>query len=280
MSIYNRKGDILYKQGSSTSLQLTGFISLLFMLVVIVCGSMVIYDLIHKTNNVPSRISRLLVIGDRIYTTNNDISQCLLTVGSSKACIIQDINLIKHQIEQLPWVKEVDVRKQWPDALKIYLVEYRPIARWNDDLMVDNSGRSFSIPDNKIDDQIIMPMLYGPKGSEQNVIAGYYTINALLAAAKFQLKSLRMSTRKSWQLTLQDDIRLDLGRSDLSQRLQRFITIYPIINQHGRLSNKRINYIDLRYDSGVAVGWYPTSIDNAGNNTQKQSKIKIQVQAK
>ena len=51
------------------------------------------------------------------------------------------------QIEQrLPWIKQVSVRKQWPDELKIHLVEYVPIARWNDQHMVDADGNSFSVP--------------------------------------------------------------------------------------------------------------------------------------
>ncbi len=56
----------------------------------------------------------------------------------------RDVNIIQTQIEQrLPWIKQVSVRKQWPDELKIHLVEYVPIARWNDQHMVDAEGNTF-----------------------------------------------------------------------------------------------------------------------------------------
>ena len=33
------------------------------------------------------------------------------------------------------------MRKQWPDELKIHLVEYVPVARWNDLHMVDAEAK-------------------------------------------------------------------------------------------------------------------------------------------
>ena len=42
----------------------------------------------------------------------------------------QDVNIIQQQIERMPWIRQVTVRKQWPDELKIHLVEYVPFTRW------------------------------------------------------------------------------------------------------------------------------------------------------
>ena len=33
----------------------------------------------------------------------------------------------------LPWVRKVEVRRQWPDRLEVVIEEHRPLARWNDD---------------------------------------------------------------------------------------------------------------------------------------------------
>ncbi|STM57713.1 cell division protein FtsQ [Escherichia coli] len=84
----------------------------------------------------------------------------------------QDVNIIQTQIEQrLPWIKQVSVRKQWPDELKIHLVEYVPIARWNDQHMVDAEGNTFSVPPDRTSKQVL-PMLYGPEGSANEVLQG------------------------------------------------------------------------------------------------------------
>ena len=79
----------------------------------------------------------------------------------------QDVDVIQQQIERLPWIKQASVRKQWPDELKIHLVEYVPVARWNDLHMVDAEGKAFSVPAERAGKQKL-PLLYGPEGSEQD----------------------------------------------------------------------------------------------------------------
>ncbi|STM08208.1 cell division protein FtsQ [Escherichia coli] len=43
----------------------------------------------------------------------------ILALGEPGTFMTQDVNIIQTQIEQrLPWIKQVSVRKQWPDELK------------------------------------------------------------------------------------------------------------------------------------------------------------------
>ncbi len=168
-----------------------------------------------------------------------------------------DVNIIQTQIEQrLPWIKQVSVRKQWPDELKIHLVEYVPIARWNDQHMVDAEGNTFSVPPDRTSKQVL-PMLYGPEGSANEVLQGYREMGQMLAKDRFTLKEAAMTARRSWQLTLNNDIKLNLGRGDTMKRLARFVELYPVLQQQAQTDGKRISYVDLRYDSGAAVGWAP-----------------------
>ncbi|TKI08758.1 cell division protein FtsQ [Martelella alba] len=252
--------------------QLAGLLFLLMVLGTIVWSGWMVIGWMKDAHRLP--LSRLVVTGQRVYTTNDDIRQAILSLGPPGTFMTQDVNVIQQQIERLPWIKQASVRKQWPDELKIHLVEYVPVARWNDLHMLDADGKVFSAPAERVGNQP-MPMLYGPEGSEQDVLAGYREMNALMTANKFQLKTVSMSARHSWQLTLADDIRLELGRDDRTQRLQRFIGIYPVLLQQARADNKRISYVDLRYDSGLAVGWAPAFIDDAKGNSQQN-----QVQAK
>lgn len=58
---------------------------------------------------------------------------------------------------------------------------------------------------------------------------------------------------------------LILGRGDVVARLQRFIDVYPLLDEH-----ERIAYLDLRYDTGIAVGWKP--IEGTGNDQDRGKK--------
>ena len=212
--------------------------------------------------------------GQTHYTRNDDIRQAILSLGEPGTFMSQDVDIIQQQIERLPWIQQVSVRKQWPDELKIHLVEYVPVARWNDVHMVDADGKSFSVPASHQDKEVL-PLLYGPEGSETEVLTGYHQMRDVLAASKFKLKAASMTARRSWQLVLDDDTRLELGRSEDMKRLKRFIDLYPTLQQQGQAENKRISYVDLRYDSGAAVGWTPELITSAESHQQQN-----QVQAK
>ena len=80
------------------------------------------------------------------------------------------------------------------------------------------------------------------------------------------VKVAAMTARRSWQLTLNNDIKLNLGRGDTMKRLQRFMELYPVLQQQAQTDGKRISYVDLRYDSGAAVGWVPAPVEE----TQQQ----------
>lgn len=229
-----------------------GLIFLLMVLGAIVWGSYMIVSWMKDAHRLP--LLWLVITGERHYTTNDDIRQAILTLEIPNSFMKHDVNIIQQKIEQIPWIKQVSVRKQWPNELKIYIVEYVPVARWNDLHLLDNSGKVFSAPEDRINNQP-MPMLYGPEGSEKKILINYHNINEMLMSAKFQLKVVSMNARHSWQLMLRDDTKLELGRYDRTKRLQRFIGIYPVLLKQARNDNKRISYVDLRYDSGLAVGW-------------------------
>ncbi|MCG8707483.1 cell division protein FtsQ [Brenneria sp. 4F2] len=268
----------------SNGSQLAGLIFLLMVVGTIVWGGWMVVGWMKDASRLP--MSRMVVTGERQYTTNDDIRQAILALGSPGTFMTQDVNVIQQQIERLPWIKQASVRKQWPDELKIHLVEYVPVARWNDLLMVDNDGNAFSVPAERIGNRK-MPLLYGPEGGEKEVLEGYRTMNQVLAAGKFTLKMVAMSARHSWQLGLHDDTRLELGRDDRARRLDRFIELYPLLQRQAQNDNKRISYVDLRYDSGAAVGWAPAlfdqqnadqrqDIDQQQNSNQNQAQAKQQ----
>lgn len=248
--------------------RLAGMIFLLVVLCTVLASSWVVLGWMDDAQRLP--LSKLVVTGERHYTRNDDIRQSILALGAPGTFMTQDVNIIQSQIERLPWIKQASVRKQWPDELKIHLVEYVPIARWNDQHMMDTDGNAFSVPSDRTNKQIL-PMLYGPEGSESEVLQGYRDMGQVLAKDKFTLKEAAMTARRSWQVTLSNDIKLNLGRGDTMKRLARFVELYPVLQQQAQVDRKEISYVDLRYDSGAAVGWKPAPVQDP-NQQQNQAQ--------
>lgn len=97
-------------------------------------------------------------------------------------------------------------------------------------------------------------MLYGPKGSANKVLQGYRKIKQMLAKNKFTLKKAAITAQRSWQLTLNNNIKLNLSQSNTIKRLARFVKLYPVLQQQAQTNSKQISYVNLRYNSKAAVG--------------------------
>ena len=158
-----------------------------------------------------------------------------------------DVNEVFELVESQSWVYRASVRKKWPNTLKIYLVEQQPVAQWNEDLLLNPYGDTFNNEGVVLD----LPRLYGPGGSEKTALEGYNAMHALISTTDMTLSELSLSERFAWQVQLKNGIKLNLGRQEFIDRLQRFIDVYPLLAQQ----EKAVKYVDLRYDTGVAVGW-------------------------
>lgn len=274
LNVRNREAQERARTGRSNGSRLAGIVFLLLVLGTMAFGGFVVLKWMNDASRQP--LSRLVVTGKTHYTTDDDIRQAILALGAPGTFMSQNVDVIQQQIERLPWIQQVSVRKQWPDELKIHLVEYVPVARWNDLHMVDAEGKSFSVPASHVGKET-MPMLYGPEGSESEVLAGYYQMNQVIKADKLTLKAASMTARRSWQLVTSNDVRLELGRSDNMKRLNRFNELYPALQQQATAENKRIDYVDLRYDSGAAIGWAPAPIEQQDSHQQQnQAQAKQQ----
>ncbi|SPP32251.1 Cell division protein FtsQ [Arsenophonus endosymbiont of Aleurodicus floccissimus] len=237
--------------GRSNGSYLAGIIFFLIVLGTIIWSGWMVLNWMKDVNRFP--ISKLVITGERHYTRDDNVRKAILALGMPGTFMTIDVNAIQNQIKTIPWIRQVTVRKQWPDELKIHLAEYKPYAKWNDTFFINAEGSVFSLPA-LLNFKGNFLMLYGPQGSQQEVLEMYHVMQQQLASYNFSIKSVSMTDRRAWQLVLANDIRLNIGKQDIKERLNRFVELYPLLKQ---VTDKRIGYIDLRYGSGAAVGWLP-----------------------
>ena len=222
-----------------------------FIIVVIVmlAGSWLITEKVIAEEGTP--VTSLVITGEMPFTVREDILMVVESIDLSNFFQV-DVNDVQHQISQLPWIYSVSVRKKWPDELKIYVVDQLPVAQWNGDFLINNEGKAFQADLSRIKSKL--PQFYGPEGTEVLALENFTNLNRLLEYSELSIDELVLSERFAWQLTLSDGVLLNLGREDRVKRIQRFMDVYPIIKKK-KEDNQQVNYIDLRYDTGIAVGW-------------------------
>ena len=187
------------------------------------------------------------------FTTNADIRETLAKEPVLKGYFAQDIQEVKDKLLQLSWVKDVIVRKSYPDRLSISLVEHKPVAVWNNIHYLSDQGVVFSLPSERFD-KTGLPIMFGPDAESKEVLEAWGKIQTELAFRNLSLKSLAMDNRGSWSITLANNIELRLGRGEWTPKIDRFMMIFPEIEVP---EGQRLGYVDLRYEHGAAVGFYP-----------------------
>lgn len=204
-----------------------------------------ISDWMQSQQSAPVRQVRLY--GDFYHIDANVLHQTLQQqyVGNFFSV---DVDQVQQFLLQQPWVYQVAVRKQWPDALVVVVTEQRPVAIWNQQQLLNTQGEVFQAPVQQL--KTALPMLTGPQGSQQDALAMFHHMQGLLALHKFNAVALGLTERFSWQVSLSNGVALKLGREDTLKRLQRFIELYPVISKH---KPEAVAEVDLRYDTGIAV---------------------------
>lgn len=167
-----------------------------------------------------------------------------------------DLRAVRARLEQVPWVRCVEVRRVWPDRLEAVVEEHVALARWGDEALVNTFGERFSGKNTEE-----LPMLAGPAGSEALVARRYRRFTELLAPLGESAEHVILSPRHAWQVKLASGLTLELGRDGaetVEARLARFVTVFPDTLGRLRRDAAHFPHVDLRYPNGFALrvaGW-------------------------
>jgi cell division protein FtsQ len=160
-----------------------------------------------------------------------------------------NLDEVRRLVSEVPWVRAVEVRREWPDRLVVHIEEHRPLARWTGTRLVSDRGEVFEGTSGEP-----LPQLAGPPGTEREVARRYLAFRERLAALGIEPVQVTLSARYAWQVRLANGLVLELGRdqahSPVDERLARFVAAYPRVVAG---LNRRLDYVDLRYPGGFAI---------------------------
>jgi cell division protein FtsQ len=166
-----------------------------------------------------------------------------------------NLDVVRAELEKLPWVRRADVRRHWPAKLEVRLEEQKAAARWGEGRgeLVNGFGEVFvaNIAD---DEGKALPILFGPPNTAPQVISLYQQAQEALGPLGLETRQVILSQRLAWQIKLADGLQVYLGREQpkvpVAQRLQAFTQIYP--NVIARREPRPLA-VDMRYPNGVAI---------------------------
>lgn len=195
-------------------------------------------------------ISSVRFIGERKYLSQDELKE-VISSEIKKGFFRLKVSTLQQQLLSLTWIARVDVRKVWPNQLVINFEEHQPAALWRGEAVLSVMGVLF-YPDIAKVKRLNLPVLQGPEGKSDLVWRQFLVMEETLAPLQLNITQLTLAPRGAWHLRLSNGITVVLGTNDVMMRLHRFARAYE---KQLHVRQKEMTYVDLRYTSGMAVGW-------------------------
>ncbi len=161
-----------------------------------------------------------------------------------------DLSAVHQALHTIPWVDAVSVQRSWPRGLNVLVIEQVAAARWGERGLLNTRGELFATDERHIPAELAQ--LSGPEGKEAEVAQRYMAAQGRLQQAGLRLTAMRLDARGAWELDLANGVTVRLGRRQVDERFDKFITAaLKLVTQRG----DDIAYIDMRYTNGFAIGW-------------------------
>jgi len=199
----------------------------------------------------PSFAFREVVVITPLARANGAHLEAVIREELTGTFFTMDLERARRALNEVPWIRNVALRRQWPHRLEVTVDEHEPLARWNDSSLVNTRGEVFTEQWRSE-----LPQFNGPEGRAAEIAARYRAWSDTLQPIARTVSQMRLSPRGGWQVRTTGPagpLVLELGRDEPDARLARFVAV------HGRTlgalarTGTRIEAVDLRYRNGFAA---------------------------
>ncbi|MBL0422209.1 cell division protein FtsQ/DivIB [Ramlibacter sp. AW1] len=169
-----------------------------------------------------------------------------------------DLAQVRTAFEDIPWVRQAEVRRVFPNVLRVRLHEHQAVALWGadgDTTLVNSHGEVFEANPGDVEHDGL-PRLAGPLDQSAQLLSTWRELAPLFEQVDLRVEQLTLTTRGSWQAVLDSGARVEFGRGtpqEVLARAQRFVnTLTEAAGRYGRRPEALVA-ADLRHADGYAI---------------------------
>ncbi|MBF7681817.1 cell division protein FtsQ/DivIB [Acinetobacter sp. B5B] len=224
-----------------------GWIILLFAACIAVVGAYGSYKVFTD-----ARVANLEVVGTRSSVEEHTLIQNIQPFVNKNYFTV-DLETIRDQSLQLPWVDQVVVSRAWPDAIKVRIIPRHAVARWGTGRLLSDAGVVFK--EATPQDHQSLPLLHGPVNQAPFMMRRYHEINQLFRPYQLHLTELYLTERMTWFMQFDSGLRLIVDQDQTMSKLQH---LSQLAGQDLQPVWSQISTVDLRYRNGLSIQWKGT----------------------
>lgn len=169
-----------------------------------------------------------------------------------------DLAATRQAFESVPWVRRAEVRRDFPNRLKVVLQEHSAVAFWGEEgesTLINSHGEVFEANLGEVE-QDLMPRLDGPKEQSAQVLAVYRALAPMFESQDMTIEQFELTGRGNWRVRLDSGAQIELGRGtqeEVVPRTRQFLqTMNQVTSRYGR-SASALESADLRHEQGYAI---------------------------
>ncbi len=167
-----------------------------------------------------------------------------------------DIDTVRERALSAPWVKNVEVRRVWPNRIRIDIEEYQALARWEDGRFVSVEGVLFAANQDEADNFTSLPEFFGAADKVKELTRRYKRFTKMLQVVipTGRVTQISVTDRNSWVVVIaaQDipETPVELGTEREEWTLEERFGV--VVVQYAEVKN--------------IMGWAPAAIDARYDN--------------
>jgi cell division protein FtsQ len=207
-------------------------------------------------------VEKIAIVGEVEHLEQYQLAK-IISAKEFSGMLSVDLQQLRNKVIQLPWVKDVQIRKVWPDTLSFRVKEHQVIALVNQAYLTDDgdliergsyiSKRAvlkLEIDKVQLDKQPDLLALYNKLKKIQSSLAG----------RQLSIEKLEISQTNNWLIQIKNKFLIKAGRKQQLQRIEKFLQVYVVIKNKSKLMS-----VDLRYSNGLAVK-FADEVSEPGQN--------------
>lgn len=220
-------------------------------------------------------LTRITVQGELMH--NNEVT-LRANVLSHLAGNFFTMNLqrVRQSFEAVPWVRMAVVQREFPNRLRVSLLEHHPVAVWGDDtngVMVNRYGQLFEAQADDADVEHL-PRFDGPQDQARQMLVMYQQLHPVLQSMDMDIERLQLSSRGTWSLSTNHGAHLKLGKGDTREVMARLNVFWKTLSQvtarYGRTPMALLS-ADLRHENGYALRLKGVTTVEPGQKEERKS---------
>ena len=177
-------------------------------------GVLLLYAILFLVVHLPVFPLRKVDVKGDLQHVNREQVQFIVTREMKGNFFTLDLNRTRAAFEKLPWVRNVNVRRRWPDKLEVAIEEHVALARWGSSALVNTRGELFRAASNAV-----LPEFSGPEDAVKEMTRNYEEFCRMLKPLNLRPVRMSLSDRRALQVSLNTGLVLELGRDKVLERL-------------------------------------------------------------